>query len=235
VHGVSLEILEGEFHALMGPNGSGKSSLVHALAGHPAYEVTEGKASFLGEALLELDPAERARRGFFLAFQYPREIAGVSLGSFLYAAYKEQWEARHAGEKRFTRIQFQKHLRAQMEELGMDLSLAERSVNVGFSGGEKKKAEVLQLKVLNPLLALLDETDSGLDIDALKVVSDGIKALRSPHFSCLLVTHYARILQYLIPDYVHVMVGGKIVESGGGELAHRLEEGGYGAYGMEGE
>lgn len=227
VKGIDLEIGEGEVHAIMGPNGSGKSSLVNALMGHPRYAVTQGSAVFRGENLADLPPDERAKRGLFLAFQYPKEIAGVSLRSFLLAAYRSV--ARE--EKRLSPLQFQKLLLEQMKTLKMDPSFAERSLNQGFSGGEKKKAEILQLKILRPSLALLDETDSGLDIDALKIVAEGVNSLRDPKFSTLIVTHYARILDYITPDRIHVMVRGKIVESGGSEMASALEKEGYAKYG----
>jgi len=212
----------------MGPNGSGKSTLVNALMGHPRYTVTAGEVTFRGEDLLAMEPHERAHAGLFLAFQYPREIAGVTLRSFLFAAYKAQMAAR--GEKSaatISPIKFQALLKEKMVALKMDDAFAERFVNAGFSGGEKKKAEVLQLHTLNPRLALLDETDSGLDIDALRTVAEGVNALRSPQFGALIVTHYARILDYITPDRVHVMVAGRIVESGGADLANRLEAEGY--------
>lgn len=227
LRGVSLALKEGELHAIMGPNGSGKSTLVQTLAGHPKYQVTEGSVIFRGKDLLAMKPHERAQCGLFLAFQYPREIAGVSLRSFLFAAYSAQLSARDKKYKKLSPLKFRKLLENAMKVLHMDPALAERSVNQGFSGGEKKKAEILQLTVLQPLLALLDETDSGLDIDALKIVAEGINAMRSPHFSTLLVTHYARILHYLKPDKVHVMVSGRIVESGGPALARKLEKEGY--------
>ncbi len=223
VKGIDLIIEEGEIHAIMGPNGSGKSTFVSALMGHPAYTITKGSVEFKGEDLLKLEPHERARSGLFLAFQYPKEITGVTLRSFLFAAYN----ACHSEEKIISPIKFKKFLEGHMEELHMDTSFAERFVNKGFSGGEKKKAEILQMNVLAPSLALLDETDSGLDIDALKIVAEGINRLKSPNFSAILVTHYARILQYIKPDKVHIMVDGKIVESGGEELAHHLEKEGY--------
>ncbi len=224
LNGLSLQIEEGELHTIMGPNGSGKSTLVNTLMGHPAYEVTGGDVTFKGKNLLAMTPDERARAGLFLAFQYPKEIAGVTLRSFLFAAYKSC-----NPEETISPIKFKKHLEEVMHSLTMDPAFMERSLNQGFSGGEKKKAEVLQLKILQPTLALLDETDSGLDVDALKTVAEGINALRPSSF--LLVTHYARILHYLTPDRVHVMIGGKIVESGGAELAKKLEEEGYEAYG----
>ena len=230
VRGVDLTINSGEVHAIMGPNGSGKSTLVSTLMGHPSYEVTEGSVKFLGRDLLSLEPCERAQAGLFLAFQYPKEIAGVSLRSFLYAAYNAQREARFALEPKLSPIKFKKHLTEVMQSLNMDPAFGERFVNQGFSGGEKKKAEVLQLNVLRPLLALLDETDSGLDVDALKIVAEGVNRMRSSDFSALIVTHYARILEHIIPDRVHVMVQGKIVESGGPEFAKQLEQEGYGKY-----
>lgn len=227
LRGVSLSIEEGELHAIMGPNGSGKSTLVSVLMGHPAYKVTKGVVKFKGKDLLVLAPEERAQAGLFLAFQYPKEIAGVSLRSFLFAARNAQQKVRDPDARKLSPIKFKKELEGMMEELKMDSSFAERFVNQGFSGGEKKKAEILQLKVLKPTLALLDETDSGLDIDALKIVAEGINSMRSSHFSALLVTHYARILNEITPDQVHVMVGGRIVESGEAELAKRLEKEGY--------
>lgn len=233
VSGIALEVKPGEIHAIMGPNGSGKSSFVHALMGHPSYEVTGGKVQFQKKDLLKLAPHERAQAGLFLAFQYPKEIAGVSLRSFLFAAQSAQRLAR--GEKRISPVQFAKTLTAEMSALHMDPAFAERSVNKGFSGGEKKKAEILQLLMLSPSLALLDETDSGLDVDALKIVAEGVNRMRerSPEFSAIVVTHYARILDYLKPDHVHVMIRGNIVESGGAELALRLEKEGYAKYGVK--
>lgn len=230
VHGVDLEIGEGEIHAIMGPNGSGKSTLVSTLMGHPSYEVTGGSATFQGKDLLAMEPWERAKAGLFLAFQYPKEIAGVTLRSFLFAAAKAQSSAR-GGEKIISPIKFKKRLEEKMQELHMDPAFAERSLNKGFSGGEKKKAEILQMSILQPNVALLDETDSGLDIDALKIVAEGVNRMRSPSFSAILVTHYARLLGYVKPDYIHVMVGGKIVESGGAELAEALEKEGYAKFG----
>jgi len=238
VKGISLMINEGEIHAIMGPNGSGKSTLVSTLMGHPGYEVTKGSVEFMGQDLLALAPHERAQAGLFLAFQYPKEIAGVTLRSFLFAAYKAQMKARHPDMKVSSPIKFKALLEEKMKSIKMDTVFADRFVNQGFSGGEKKKAEVLQMHVLQPLLALMDETDSGLDVDALKVVAEGINAMRksgqraagSGQFSALVVTHYARILDYIHPDHVHVMVDGKIVESGSKEFAKQLEDGGYEKY-----
>ena len=230
VNGIDLTINPGEVHAIMGPNGSGKSTLVSTLMGHPGYEVTEGSVSFLANDLLSLEPHERAQAGMFLAFQYPKEISGVSLRSFLFAAYKAQMTARNPEVKTASPIKFKKLLEQKMEGLKMDTAFAERFVNQGFSGGEKKKAEVLQMHVLKPLIALLDETDSGLDVDALKIVAEGVNAMRSSEFSSLIVTHYARILEYIDVDAVHVMIGGRIVESGGAELARELEKTGYEKY-----
>ncbi len=235
VRGIDLKIEEGEIHAIMGPNGSGKSSLVSTLMGHPRYQVTEGSVSFHGKDLLKADPSERAAAGLFLAFQYPKEIAGVTLRHFLFAAYNAQMEVRDPDAKRISPIKFKKFLEDAMAQLHMDPTFAERSLNQGFSGGEKKKVEVLQMSLLRPRLALLDETDSGLDIDALKVVADGINRMRSPAFSALVVTHYARLLDYVTPHFVHVMVNGKIVESGGPELAQQLEKDGYARFGVREE
>jgi Fe-S cluster assembly ATP-binding protein len=232
VSGLSLTIDAGEVHAIMGPNGSGKSTLVSTLAGHPAYAVTGGSVRFMGKDLLAMEPHERAQSGVFLAFQYPKEIAGVSLRSFLHAAYNAQMAVRTPDAVQRSPIKFQKMLAAKMEELSMNPAFADRALNQGFSGGEKKKAEILQLLLLQPLLALLDETDSGLDIDALKIVAEGVNSMRSPQFSALLVTHYVRILDHIRPDHVHVMVRGSIVESGGSELAVQLEREGYKRYGI---
>jgi Fe-S cluster assembly ATP-binding protein len=220
----------GQVHAIMGPNGSGKSSLVNALMGHPACVVTRGTVMFCGTDLLSLPPHERARAGLFLGFQYPKEIAGVTLREFLFAAARAQRQARAPQARRSSPLRFRKELQEHLAALRMDPSFAERFVNKGFSGGEKKKAEVLQLRVLRPRLALLDETDSGLDVDALRIVAEGVNALRSPTFTALLVTHYARILDHIAPDRVHVMVGGRIVESGGRAFARRLEREGYGQW-----
>jgi Fe-S cluster assembly ATP-binding protein len=229
VHDVSLTVRPGEVHAIMGPNGSGKSTLVNALMGHPKYTTTGGTVCLHDDDLLALDATERARKGLFLAFQYPKEIAGVTLRSFLYAAYKAQWQVRHPGEKALTLLQFKKHLGSIMQDLHMDAAFMERSLNQGFSGGEKKKAEVLQMIILQPTIALLDETDSGLDVDALRIVADGVNRLRreNPTFSAVVVTHYARILDLLKPDVAHVMIDGRIVESGDRGLIDRIEKGGY--------
>jgi Fe-S cluster assembly ATP-binding protein len=234
VRGVDLDIGEGEIHAIMGPNGSGKSSFVSALMGHPAYTVKSGKALLDGKSLLSLDPTDRARAGLFLAFQYPREIAGVTLRSFLFAAYNARFPAT-GKTPRLSPVKFKVMLEEEMEKLSMDPAFADRSLNRGFSGGEKKKAEVLQMAMLRPRLALLDETDSGLDIDALKIVAEGVNRMRSPKFSAIIVTHYARLLEYVKPDKVHVMVRGTIVESGGPNLAYRLEKEGYKKYGVSEE
>lgn len=227
IKGIDMDVEEGELHVIMGPNGSGKSTFVNTIMGHPSYLVTKGDIGFRGKDLLAMEPHERARLGLFLAFQYPKEITGVTLRNFLYAAYKAQAETRMPSEKRLTPFKFQQILQKKMEALHMHASFAERFVNQGFSGGEKKKAEVLQLHILRPLLALLDETDSGLDIDALRLVAEGVHQMRSPTFSGIIVTHYARILDYINPDRVHVMLRGAIVESGGAELAQKLEKEGY--------
>lgn len=230
VKGINLTINQGETHAIMGPNGSGKSTLVSTLMGHPGYEITDGSVTFMGKDLLAMEPHERAQTGLFLAFQYPKEIAGVTLRSFLFAAYKAQMAARQPDANVASPIKFKKLLEETMATLKMDTAFAERFVNQGFSGGEKKKAEVLQMHILKPMLSLMDETDSGLDVDALKTVAEGVNALKGPEFSALLVTHYARILDYINADHVHVMVNGNIVESGGPEFARQLEEGGYEKY-----
>ena len=230
LRGVNLELGVGEIHAIMGPNGSGKSTLSKVLSGHPAYEVTEGEVVFQGQNLLEMEVDERARAGLFLAFQYPVDIPGVSIANFLRTAM----QARNPGEE-LDIFDFQEQLLEKMALLEMDPTFAERSVNEGFSGGEKKRNEILQLAMLNPVLAVMDETDSGLDIDALKVVSNGINTLHQQHgeMSILLITHYQRMLDYIKADYVHVMVGGRIVRSGGPELAQELEAEGYAPYAEE--
>jgi Fe-S cluster assembly ATP-binding protein len=220
-----MELNEGEIHAIMGPNGSGKSTLAKVLAGHPGYKVTGGSVVFNDEEILELEPDERSKAGMFLAFQYPVEIPGVSIANFLRTAVQSHLEA---GEE-LDLFDFQDDLMEQMELLEMDISFAERPVNDGFSGGEKKRNEILQMAMLKPSLAIMDETDSGLDIDALKVVSRGVNTLaeENPKMTVLLITHYQRLLDYIKPDFVHVMVDGKIVRSGGPEVALELEEQGY--------
>ncbi len=221
--GVSLEIKGGEVHALMGPNGSGKSTLAYALAGHPRYEVTQGRVILNGQDLLEMEPDERARAGLFLAFQYPAEVSGVTVANFLRTAINA-----HRGKgNEISLAEFGKKLREQMAKLKMDPSFANRYLNEGFSGGEKKRSEILQMALLEPSIAILDETDSGLDVDALRIVAEGVNSLRGPGLGVLCITHYQRILRYLVPDVVHVLVDGKIVESGGKELAEILEEKGY--------
>lgn len=232
LRGIDLPVQPGEIHAIMGPNGSGKSTLVNTLMGHPKYTVTDGSAEFTGEDLLAMEPSERARKGMFLAFQYPKEIAGVTLRNFLFAAYEAQMQARDPHHKKMSPIKFKAMLEEEMKTLKMDPVFAERFVNKGFSGGEKKKAEVLQMHILKPRLALLDETDSGLDVDALKIVAEGVNTLRSSDFSAIIVTHYARILDYITPDFVHVMIRGKIVESGDASFAKKLEKEGYEKYGV---
>jgi Fe-S cluster assembly ATP-binding protein len=224
--GINLTVNAGEVHAIMGPNGSGKSTLAGVLSGRDAYEVTGGEVLFQGKDLLELEPEERAQEGLFLAFQYPVEIPGVNNTYFLKAALNSI--RRYRGEEELDAAQFLKLVREKMKVLHIDPSLLNRPVNEGFSGGEKKRNEIFQMAVLDPKLAILDETDSGLDIDALKVVADGVNALRSPERAVIVVTHYQRLLNYIIPDFVHVLSGGKIVKSGGKELALELEAQGYG-------
>lgn len=223
--GVDLTVKAGEVHAIMGPNGSGKSTLAQTLAGHDAYEVTEGTALYLGEDLLELPPEERARKGVFLAFQYPVEIPGISNAYFLQAAVNEVRKSHGLDE--LDAMEFADLLAKKMEMVNVDPSFADRNVNEGFSGGEKKRNEILQMAVLEPRLAILDESDSGLDIDALKVVAEGINTLRDPERATILVTHYQRLLNYVEPDFVHVLYRGRIVRSGGKELAVELEAKGY--------
>ena len=224
--GVDLTVKAGEVHAIMGPNGSGKSTLAHVLAGREGYSITGGQALFEGHDLLGMKPEDRARAGIFLAFQYPVEIAGVNNTYFLKAALNAVRKSR--GEEELDAMDFLELVKAKLKPLKMDESMLQRSVNEGFSGGEKKKNEVLQMAVLEPKLAILDETDSGLDIDALKVVADGVNALRRKDRGFLLVTHYQRLLDYIVPDYVHVLAQGRIVKSGGKELAKELEQKGYG-------
>jgi len=223
--GIDLEVHAGEVHAVMGPNGSGKSTLAQVLAGHPAYTVTAGEVSYLGQDLLAMPPEERARAGIFLAFQYPVEIPGVSNAAFLKAAVNEVRTRR--GMEELDAMEFLEQLEGKLALVEMDRSFINRPVNEGFSGGEKKRNEILQLAVLEPVLAILDETDSGLDIDALRVVAHGINRLRRPDNAMILVTHYQRILQYVEPDRVHVLFDGRLVRSGGKELAVELERKGY--------
>ncbi len=223
--GVDLIVGEGEVHAIMGPNGSGKSTLAKILAGHPAYEVTEGEVRYEGQNLLELEPDARAREGVFLAFQYPVEVPGVSNAQFLRLAYNEK--RKHLGEEELDPLEFKDLLAERAKVVEMEPSLMSRSVNEGFSGGEKKRNEILQMAVLEPKLAVLDETDSGLDIDALRIVADGVNKLRTAENAIILVTHYQRLLNYIVPDFVHVLYRGRIVRSGGKELALELEEKGY--------
>jgi len=227
LRGVNLTVKQGEVHALMGPNGSGKSTLANVLLGNPAYEVTAGQIIFDGEDLLEMEPDARSRAGLFLAFQYPVSIPGVTLANFLRLAINARMKAEDPDSKGISVSDFRKLMRARMDYLQMDHSFAGRYLNEGFSGGEKKRAEILQMAVLNPKIAILDETDSGLDIDALRVVSEGVSSLRGPDLGVLVITHYQRILNYIKPEYVHVMFEGQIVESGGPDLALRLEESGY--------
>ena len=223
--GIDLSIQAGEVHAIMGPNGSGKSTLSYILTGREGYKLTEGEILFKGKDLREMEPEERAGEGLFLAFQYPVEIPGVPNTTFL----KEALNAvrKHRGEPELDAMEFMKLVRAKTKELGIEADMLKRPVNVGFSGGEKKRNEVLQMAVLNPLLAVLDETDSGLDIDALKTVADGVNALRGPERAMLVITHYQRLLNYIVPDRVHVLAKGRILRSGGKELALELEEKGY--------
>jgi Fe-S cluster assembly ATP-binding protein len=223
LHGVTLEIPKGELHAIMGPNGSGKSTLAKVLAGHPDYVVTEGQVYLDGEPILDLEPDERARKGLFLAFQYPCEVPGVTIANFLRAAL----QARLPEGQNLDVAAFYRRLYQEMEKLGMSKEFAARYVNAGFSGGEKKRTEILQMAILQPTYAVLDETDSGLDIDALRIVAQGVNAQRGPQMGILVITHYQRLLNYVVPDRVHVMVGGRLVRSGGRELALELEEKGY--------
>jgi len=225
LHGIDLTVNAGEVHAIMGTNGSGKSTLTKAIAGHPDYEITKGDILYNGKSILEEEPEDRARAGIFLAFQYPVEIPGVSNMYFLRTALNAQRKAR--GEEEISGADFLTLIKEKAKQMDIDASLLNRSVNEGFSGGEKKRNEILQLAVLAPALAVLDETDSGLDIDALKTVADGVNAMRSPERAFLLVTHYQRLLNHIQPDHVHVLLEGRIVKSGGKELALELEEKGY--------
>ena len=231
VKGVDLRVGLGETHAIMGPNGSGKSTLSYAIMGHPAYEVTEGEILFDGENVAEMGADERAQRGLFLAFQYPHAIPGVTVTSFLRSALNAIRKAKNGGEDDPVAIpEFRKELLGQMDRLKVSRELASRYLNDGFSGGEKKRVEILQMAVLKPEIAILDETDSGLDIDALQIVAKGVKELVGPEMGALIITHYQRILNYVQPDFVHVFVDGRIVEEGGPELAHKLEAEGYEAF-----
>ncbi len=223
--GIDLTVNAGEIHAVMGPNGSGKSTLAQVLAGHPAYEVTDGTVTYDGRNLLEMDPEVRAQEGIFLAFQYPIEIPGVTNAYFLRSAYNEIRKAK--GMPELDPLEFLDLMEEKTKIVEMDQAMMMRSVNTGFSGGEKKRNEILQMAVLEPRLAILDETDSGLDIDALKVVSNGVNALRRPDNATIVVTHYQRLLNYIVPDQVHVLAQGRIIKSGGKELALELEERGY--------
>ncbi len=223
--GINLTIPTGEVHAIMGPNGSGKSTLSYVLAGRDGYEVTQGEILLNGENIMEMEPEERAAAGVFLAFQYPVEIPGVQMTTFLKTAVNAIRKQRGLAE--LDALDFLKLMKKKQKELGISDEMLKRAVNVGFSGGEKKRNEVLQMAMLEPSFAVLDETDSGLDIDALKIVADGVNALRGPDRSFLVITHYQRLLDYIVPDYVHVLAGGKIIKSGGPELAKQLEETGY--------
>jgi len=225
LQGIDLEIPDGELHAIMGPNGSGKSTLSYVLSGRDGYEITGGSVTFNGLDLLAMEPEQRAASGLFLAFQYPVELPGVGNANFLRTALNAV--RRHRGEPEVDAMQFLKLARARMKELSMPEDMLKRGVTVGFSGGEKKRNEVLQMALLGPKLAILDETDSGLDIDALKIVADGVNALRGPAFSALIITHYQRLLYYIVPDRVHVLMAGRIVKSGGPEVALELEAQGY--------
>jgi Fe-S cluster assembly ATP-binding protein len=226
LRGVNLSIQRGEVHAIMGPNGSGKSTLARALAGHPEYEVVGGEVTFEEKDLLAMDPETRAQEGVFMAFQYPVELPGVNNAYFLKAALNAV--RKHRGEQELDAMEFMSLIRKQMKVLEMDESFLARPVNEGFSGGEKKRNEIFQMAVLEPKLAILDETDSGLDIDALKTVAQGVNAMRGPNRGILVVTHYQRLLNYIVPDFVHVLTEGRIVRSGGKELALELEDRGYG-------
>jgi Fe-S cluster assembly ATP-binding protein len=231
VRGVDLSVSTDEVHAIMGPNGSGKSTLAYALMGHPAYEITDGDILVDGESILELDADQRAQRGLFLAFQYPHAVPGVTVASFLRSAVNAIRKARAGGEDDPVKVaEFRKELTAAMEALKVPKEMAGRYLNEGFSGGEKKRVEILQMAMLKPRIAVLDETDSGLDIDALKIVAAGVKELVGPEMGAIVITHYQRILNYIEPDYVHVFVGGGIVTEGGPELAHKLEAEGYEAF-----
>jgi Fe-S cluster assembly ATP-binding protein len=231
VKGVDLAVDRNEVHAIMGPNGSGKSTLAYSLMGHPAYEITEGQILFDGEDVTELGADERAQRGLFLAFQYPHAVPGVTVTSFMRSAINAVRKARAGGVDDPVPIkEFREQMLGEMERLRIPRELAQRYLNDGFSGGEKKRVEILQMAMLKPRIAVLDETDSGLDIDALRVVANGVQELVGPDMGALVITHYQRILNHITPDFVHVFVGGRIVEEGGPELAHKLEAEGYKAY-----
>ncbi|MBE0685052.1 MAG: Fe-S cluster assembly ATPase SufC, partial [Anaerolineaceae bacterium] len=225
--GLNFTLPKGEVHAIMGPNGTGKSTLAYTLMGHPSYEVTEGEVYFKGINILDLEPNERSILGIFLAFQYPVAIPGVTVANFIRSAVNSRRRALLSDDKGVPLLEFRKEVKQKMELLKMDPSFAGRYLNDGFSGGEKKRAEILQMAMLKPEIAILDETDSGLDIDALKIVADGVNTLRGPDLGVVIITHYQRILNYIKPDYVHVMMDGKIVESGRSDLALHLEEHGY--------
>ena len=225
--GIDLDLSKGEIHAIMGPNGSGKSTLAHVLMGHPAYEVTAGEVTFKGIDVLELEPDERSRLGMFLAFQYPSAIPGVTVANFLRMAVNAHRRSADGDEDPIRIPEFRKLLQENMEILKIDRSITSRYLNDGFSGGEKKRVEILQMAILRPELAIMDETDSGLDIDALRIVSDGVNAMREPERGFLIITHYTRILSYVRPDFVHIMLDGRIVLEGGVELVERLEREGY--------
>ncbi len=223
--GINLEVDKGEIHAIMGPNGSGKSTLSAVLTGNPKFEVTRGSVLFEGKELLDMEPEDRAREGIFLSFQYPVEIPGVSMVNFMRAAINEQ--RKYRGEQPIAATDFLKMMREKQELLGLNSQLVSRSVNEGFSGGEKKRNEIFQMAMLNPKLSILDETDSGLDIDALRVVAEGVNTLHSPEKATVVITHYQRLLDYIRPDFVHVLYSGKIIKSGGADLAVELENRGY--------
>jgi Fe-S cluster assembly ATP-binding protein len=225
LRGVNLTVSRGEVHALMGPNGSGKSTLANTIMGHPSYEITEGTISFMGADVTETEPDERARAGLFMAFQYPSAIPGVSVVNFMRTAINAHRKSR--GEDPISLKEFRKTLEAEMEVLGVDREFTRRYLNEGFSGGEKKRCEILQMAMLKPHLAVLDETDSGLDIDALRTVAEAVDKMRGPEMGALIITHYQRILSYIKPDFIHIMLNGRVVEEGGPELAGELEQRGY--------
>jgi Fe-S cluster assembly ATP-binding protein len=235
VRGVDLKVSSGEVHAIMGPNGSGKSTLAYAIAGHPAYEITDGRILLDGRDITEAEADERAQSGLFLAFQYPHAIPGVTVTNFLRQAINAVRKARKGVEDPIPVPEFRKELLAQMDRLKVSRELASRYLNDGFSGGEKKRVEILQMAILRPQLAIMDETDSGLDIDALRIVSEGVNTLAGPEMGVLVITHYARLLHYIKPDVIHVLVDGRIARTGGPELADELERDGYAAFGVDEE